>query len=89
MARAECTSCLELFTGETAFNMHRTGSYGEPIYDRKKQLKGYTKHTRRCLTVDEMVAKKMVKNDKGIWTTGEFDASVFGKSEEVEVSPLS
>jgi hypothetical protein len=65
--------------------MHRTGSYGDPIYDAKgKVVIGYAKSERRCLTEAEMLAKKMVKNGKGIWTTGEFDASVFGKKEEVE-----
>jgi len=58
--------------------MHRVGSYGEPIYSEKgREVIGYTKHTRRCLSEAEMLDKKMVKTDKGIWITGEFDASVF------------
>jgi hypothetical protein len=36
------------------------------------------------MSEEEMVKDGMVKNGKGIWTTGEFDASVFGKKEEVE-----
>jgi hypothetical protein len=64
--------------------MHRVGSHGEPTYDEKgKKVLGYTKSERRCLTESEMLAKKMAKNEKGIWITGEFDASVFGKKEEV------
>ncbi|OLD63402.1 MAG: hypothetical protein AUF65_02380 [Chloroflexi bacterium 13_1_20CM_50_12] len=82
MARSQCTACSETFSSESGFNMHRTGSYGDPIYDPKgKVVIGYAKSERRCLTEDEMLQKKMIKNDKGIWTTGEFDASVFSKKE--------
>jgi len=85
MARSQCTGCLEIFSSESGFNMHRTGSHGEPIYDKKgREVVGYTKHSRRCLTEAEMLAKKMIKNEKGIWTTGEFDASVFKKKGESE-----
>jgi hypothetical protein len=60
--------------------MHRTGSYGEAIYDEKgKKVISHTNHDRRCLSEQEMLSKKMIKNDKGFWTTGEFDASVFEK----------
>ena len=81
MARGQCASCLEVFSSESAFNMHRVGSYGEPIYE-KKYITGYTKSERRCLTEAEMLQKDMVKNEKGIWITGEFDASMFQPKEE-------
>ena len=74
MARSKCSSCLEVFSSESAFNMHRVGSYGDPIYEAKgKVVVGYAKPGRRCLTKAEMDAKNMVENEKGIWTTGTFD----------------
>jgi len=73
MARSQCCGCNETFSNERAFNKHRTGSYGEAIYDENKHVIGYTKHERRCLTEEEILAKKMVKNEKGMWTAGEFD----------------
>lgn len=84
MAKSQCTACFEIFSSGSAFNMHRVGSFGEAIYDEKrKHVIGYTKSERRCLSEQEMVAEKdMVKNIKGIWTTGAFDASVFEKAEE-------
>jgi hypothetical protein len=81
MARAECRACGEFFSSTGAFDMHRTGSYGNPIYNQKKQVIGYTKHERRCLTPQEMLDKAMAQNSQGIWITGTFDASVFSKSE--------
>jgi len=75
----ECCACGQLFTSDSPFRKHRVGLYGEPIYDSKKQVDGYTKHTRTCLTEVEMLEKGMMKNEKGLWTTGEFDASAFAK----------
>jgi hypothetical protein len=76
----ECCQCRCLFGGEGAFKKHRTGSYGIGITSSNGITK-YTKHSRRCLSESEMISKNMVKNDRGIWTTGEFDASVFNKKE--------
>jgi hypothetical protein len=81
MARAECRACGKFFSSVSAFDMHRTGSYGNPIYGNNKRVIGYTESQRRCMTEQEMLDKKMIKNDKGIWTTGTFDASVFEKQE--------
>ena len=55
--------------------MHRTGSYGEATEE------GKYKHERRCMNESDMLKKGMIKNEKDIWLTGEFDASVFGKKE--------
>ncbi len=52
--RNECPSCDELFNSITAFDRHRTGNFGI---------------NRRCLTVDEMLAKGMAKNYAGFWVT--------------------
>lgn len=81
MAISGCRECNETFWSISAFDMHRTGSYGEAIYDATKHIVGYTKHQRRCLTEQEMVNNGMLKNSRGIWTTGEFDASVFAKND--------
>jgi hypothetical protein len=50
----------------SSFDKHRVGRY-EPL-------------ERRCLNIDEMLARGMTKNEKGWWTTGEFDASKFLKA---------
>lgn len=84
MARSICSGCSETFSSESAFNMHRVGSYGDSIYDSNKRVIGYTEHTRKCLSEAGMLQKGMAQNDKGIWITGEFDASVFGKKEREE-----
>lgn len=78
MAIAECRACGKVFSSTSAFDMHRTGSYGKPTYDKGKLI-GYAKHERRCCTEQEMSDKGMVKNKRGYWTTGEFDASAFAK----------
>lgn len=74
----ECCSCGLKFSGEGAFNKHRTGSYGA-----NNGVTGY-KHERRCLTVDEMKAKDMAQNGKGLWTTATPDEEMAEEKEEVE-----
>ena len=71
MARSECAACRYVFSSLSSFDKHRTGSLSDK--------------TRRCMTEEEMIKAEMVKNGKGIWATGEFDASVFGKKDEIEV----
>jgi len=61
--------------------MHRVGGYGDAIYDGKKVI-GHAKPDRRCLSIVEMQSLGMVKNERGVWSTGEFDASVFRKKEK-------
>ncbi len=74
MARSLCSGCKTTFTSESAFDMHRTGNYGGPIHEHGKVI-GFQKSERRCLSVEEMLAKDMVQNDKGWWTSGIFDNS--------------
>ena len=70
MARSECTVCNLVFSSIHSFDKHRTGNYAE--------------RTRRCLTVDEMKAKGMAQNEKGIWVTALFEGdSSFWKKKEV------
>lgn len=66
---AKCSACNQIFTASTPFDMHRTGKFGDPIYEGTR-IVGYTPHTRRCLTEEEMLAKGMVRNERGAWTSG-------------------
>ena len=65
--KSVCRACTQTFTSVKAFDFHRTGSYGEPIYDQSGQIVGYTPHQRRCLSVEEMVTLGMTQNAKGWW----------------------
>lgn len=75
MPKCFCSACRETFTCLSAFDMHRTGSFGDPIFvahsrsGKSRQVIGYTPCQRRCLTAQEMLAKGMVKNEKGWWLT--------------------
>lgn len=87
--RSECSGCNEVFTSITAFDMHRVGGWGDPIRKTTSkgnhgEIVGYTKPTRRCLAEAEMLAKGMIKNDKGRWTTGQFDFQP-GQSQQGEL----
>jgi hypothetical protein len=64
-----CGACGLIFSSVSSFDKHRVGRY-EPL-------------ERRCLTVDEMIEKKMVQNEKGWWTTGVFDGSRFASKNDV------
>jgi len=52
--RNQCTGCNELFNSSAAFEKHRHGDFGVD---------------RRCMTEQEMRAKKMDKNAAGYWVT--------------------
>ena len=51
-SRNQCGGCREYFNSTESFEKHRTGKFGVD---------------RRCLTPDEMIAKKMSKNTAGFW----------------------
>nr|DAR27370.1 MAG TPA: Rubrerythrin, rubrerythrin, peroxidase, peroxide, oxidized [Caudoviricetes sp.] len=55
-----CTVCHETFNGTHAGDMHRTGDHGVKTGANR----------RRCLTVDEMLARGMTRNRHGYWTQG-------------------
>jgi hypothetical protein len=57
-SRNQCGACSEYFNSTSAFEMHRTGVIGV---------------NRRCMTPQEMEAKKMSKNTDGFWVTKVFD----------------
>ncbi|WP_424949181.1 hypothetical protein [Comamonas terrigena] len=52
--RNQCPTCHLYFNSTTAFEAHRTGTYGVD---------------RRCLTIPEMEAKGMVISKEGFWMT--------------------
>ena len=51
--RNQCPSCLEHFNTNRGFDAHRTGSH--------------TNRQRLCLTVADIEAKGMKRNEKGFW----------------------
>ena len=74
MSKCVCTGCQETFTCLSAFDMHRVGSFGEPIYaeshtGKSRRVIGHTPSQRRCLTEQEMLAKGMGRNAQGWWMT--------------------
>lgn len=69
--RAECRACTLFFNSTRSFDRHRTGTYRP--------------NTRRCLTIDEMMAKGFTKNAKGWWGVGLRNSQEEGGFEE-EVS---
>lgn len=82
--KSTCGACRKVFASLGAFDMHRVGSYGEPIYNEKGRIMGYTPCERRCLTEIEMQQKKMTQNARGWWTTGVvFDTSRFANKNDV------
>ena len=88
MAGYLCTTCGLTFQNDAAFRKHRTGDYGKAIYKRRRdgsstgQVIGYTKHTRVCLPVAQMVALGMVQKETGFWGTGETAFSPKQQEEE-------
>jgi hypothetical protein len=73
VALSTCSGCGITFSSLGSFDRHRVGSY--------------EKQERRCLTEDEMIARKMRKSKLGYWTSGgDFDMSkAFSKKEGMEV----
>lgn len=83
--KSTCGGCGQVFASIAAFDTHRTGSFGEPIYrssqnGHSQHVCGYTAHTRRCLSEEEMQAKGMSRNERGWWML-----PALLKGEEVEM----
>lgn len=78
MSVSTCRECGNVFTGLSAFDKHRIGKFGEPIYRKRKdgtqtdEIIGYTKHTRHCMSEEDMLAAGMVKNKFGRWSSQAF-----------------
>ena len=71
-----------------AFDTHRTGSFGEAIYKlsrtgKSRQVIGYTRQTRRCMTLQELMALGMTQDHKGWWTLPKQTASTAQEDEAV------
>lgn len=64
MAICTCGGCSKVFSSQTLFDQHRIGNHGEPIYakrDVEKEPKhkhpiAYERHTRHCMTTEELLA---------------------------------
>jgi len=65
-ARSQCGNCHEVFNGVPAFDEHRTGSFAH--------------RTRRCLSVQEIQAKGMTRDEKGQWTLLEMQEAPWYKA---------
>jgi hypothetical protein len=92
--KCECTACGQIFKSSRGFDMHRIGGYGEPIYKitskgKRGEVTSYTKPNRRCMTEGEMLARGMVKNDKGQWITEAYDKSIVHKEDEDEIEEVA
>lgn len=70
--RCQCSECGEYFGSVNGFDRHRTGKYEmtPPNYGR------------RCLTPEEMTAKKMRQNERGFWVSGNMPARLLGFARE-------
>lgn len=66
--RNQCSSCLEYFNSNYAFDRHRAGDFGVD---------------RRCLIVEEMTAKGMVVNALGFWVSGALPLGRLGVNDAV------
>ena len=53
MSKNQCSGCSRNFTGISAFEDHRAGSY--------------TRNTRHCLSEDEMSARGLERKASGRW----------------------
>jgi len=86
----ECTGCGEFFNSDAAHRFHRVGGYGEAIFStnskgKRGDLLGYGSHTRRCLSIEEMKAKGMVKNELGRWVMEAYDSTIlYSEDQEQE-----
>lgn len=73
MQKNVCGKCGLIFHCLSDFDAHRTGNYGKPIYrasstGNSQKVIGYTPVTRRCLSLDEMLANNFHQLNTGYWT---------------------
>jgi len=72
MGMNHCRACERIFGTLKSFETHRTGSYGEPIYQQSRTgtsryVIGHTQPTRRCLTEAQLQTLSMTQDAKGWW----------------------
>ena len=75
MARSKCDGCGLTFNSTSAFDTHRTGEYES----RDPKGRVLRPSTHRCMTEEEMRARKMAPNDRGFWATEPPAAGIFGR----------
>jgi hypothetical protein len=68
--RNQCAGCGELFNSVSAFDKHRTGSYGVPD---ESNPNSYLPSKRRCMNEEEMTKLDMEKNSAGFWITEPYE----------------
>jgi hypothetical protein len=56
--RAGCVTCGEVFSGDSNFDRHWVGRF---------DVEASHPEARRCLTRDEMIARRFVLDDAGVW----------------------
>jgi len=70
-SRNQCGSCSQYFNSNSAFEKHRTGTYGVD---------------RRCMTVEEMGSKLMEKNAQGYWITEPFNREEYALRQQTQTA---
>lgn len=84
MGKNICSGCDLTFGSVGAFNAHRVGGYGDPIYKqsptgKSQDIVGYTPSTRRCLTIEEMVAQGFKQEKHGWWVIDTMDEAAHAR----------
>ena len=64
----QCAGCSEYFNSTLAFEKHRVGEHKD--------------NGRRCLTAEEMIAKKMALNAKGFWVSEAYPTELLENKRE-------
>ena len=90
MGKNICSGCNQIFASPGTHAKHRVGSYGEAIYEqsgtgKSQKVAGYTPHSRRCLSVEEMLALGWTQNEHGWWMTNTFKSFSAKTSDETNV----
>jgi hypothetical protein len=75
--RCRCSGCGEHFNSASAFDRHRTGTYGTSRHS----------GTRRCLTVPEMQARGWLKNGAEFWVMGKRPPNAVTSRVETAITP--
>lgn len=81
--RSTCAGCGLVFSSVSAFDRHRSGSYGVPIVQ-NGQVVGYTPEMRVCIVEEALRKKGMTQNAKGIWSMPSNGLRFWEKSKKVD-----
>lgn len=92
MPMSTCRGCQKIFSSQTHFVAHRVGNFEEPIYEmresgRSLKVVGYTPHTRRCLTTEELLAKGYISERKSIRIMK--DGKAFREEHDIWFDPIA